>query len=56
MHRAVRQAPEADPTLPSLSLGIGIVSGEVIVGSVGGADRLAADEVRRTIAVRVAKW
>ncbi len=40
MHRAVRQAPEADPTLPSLSLGIGIVTGEVIVGSVGGADRL----------------
>lgn len=40
MHRAVRQAPETDPALPSLSLGIGIVTGEVIVGSVGGADRL----------------
>ena len=40
MHRAVRQAPATDPALPSLSLGIGIVTGEVIVGSVGGADRL----------------
>ncbi len=40
MHRAVRQAPESDPALPALSLGIGIVTGEVIVGSVGGADRL----------------
>jgi len=40
MHRAVRQAPHTDLSLPSLSLGIGIVTGEVIVGSVGGADRL----------------
>ena len=39
MHRAVRQAPAADPSLPGLELGIGIVTGEVIVGSVGGADR-----------------
>lgn len=40
MHRAVAQAPAADPALPPLALGIGIVSGEVIVGSVGGAGRL----------------
>jgi len=39
MHRAVRQAPADDPALPALALGIGIVTGEVIVGSVGGADR-----------------
>lgn len=39
MHRAVRQAPAEDPSLPGLALGIGIVTGEVIVGSVGGADR-----------------
>lgn len=39
MHRAVRKAPVDDPSLPPLSLGIGIVTGEVIVGSVGGADR-----------------
>ena len=39
MHRAVRQAPADDPSLPGLALGIGIVTGEVIVGSVGGADR-----------------
>lgn len=39
MHRAVRSAPAGDPALPPLALGIGIVTGEVIVGSVGGADR-----------------
>lgn len=39
MHRAMRKAPADDPALPPLSLGIGIVTGEVIVGSVGGADR-----------------
>ncbi|MEZ5416002.1 MAG: adenylate/guanylate cyclase domain-containing protein [Vicinamibacterales bacterium] len=39
MHRAVQRAPADDPTLPSLALGIGIVTGEVIVGSVGGGDR-----------------
>lgn len=39
MHKAVRQAPLDDPSLPALTLGIGIVTGEVIVGSVGGADR-----------------
>ncbi len=40
MHRAVRLAPQADAALPPLALGIGIVTGEVIVGSVGGAGRL----------------
>jgi adenylate cyclase len=37
MHRAVSRDATADP---ALSVGIGIVTGEVIVGSVGGASRL----------------
>ncbi len=40
MHRAVRGASVADPALPPLAVGVGIVTGEVIVGSVGGANRL----------------
>ena len=40
MHRAVRGASVADPALPLLAVGVGIVTGEVIVGSVGGANRL----------------
>lgn len=40
MHRAVRMASQTDPRLPSLAIGVGIVTGEVIVGSVGGANRL----------------
>jgi class 3 adenylate cyclase len=40
MHRAVRGAGVDDPGLPRLAVGIGIVTGEVIVGSVGGANRL----------------
>ena len=39
MHRAVREASAGDPSLPPLAVGIGIVTGEVIVGSVGGALR-----------------
>ncbi len=40
MHRAVRGASATDPALPPLAVGVGIVTGEVIVGSVGGANRL----------------
>jgi adenylate cyclase len=40
MHRAVEDAGAADPALPTLALGIGIATGEVIVGSVGGSTRL----------------
>ncbi len=40
MHRAVRGASVSDPALPPLAVGVGIVTGEVIVGSVGGANRL----------------
>ena len=40
MHRAVRGASASDPRLPPLAVGVGIVTGEVIVGSVGGANRL----------------
>jgi adenylate cyclase len=40
MHRAVANASLTDPALPALSVGIGIVTGDVIVGSVGGANRL----------------
>jgi class 3 adenylate cyclase len=40
MHRAVGTAAAADPALPPLAVGVGIATGEVIVGSVGGANRL----------------
>jgi class 3 adenylate cyclase len=40
MHRAVAAAAAADPALPPLAVGVGIATGEVIVGSVGGANRL----------------
>ena len=40
MHRAVRGASASDPRLPPLAVGVGIATGEVIVGSVGGSDRL----------------
>ena len=40
IQRAVRQAATADPALPALAVGIGIATGEVIVGSIGSADRL----------------
>jgi class 3 adenylate cyclase len=39
MHRAVGRAAHDDPALAPLALGIGIVTGEVIVGSVGGTAR-----------------
>ena len=39
MHRAVGSASVRDPSLPPLAVGVGIVTGEVIVGSVGGANR-----------------
>ena len=37
---AVRRAAAADPALPALAVGVGIATGEVIVGSIGSADRL----------------
>jgi class 3 adenylate cyclase len=40
MHRAVGAATTTDPGLPPLAIGVGIATGEVIVGSVGGANRL----------------
>jgi class 3 adenylate cyclase len=40
MHKAAQEAHRADSSLPPLSFGIGIATGEVIVGSVGGAGRL----------------
>lgn len=40
MHRAVGRADAADPSLAPLAVGVGIVTGEVVVGSVGGASRL----------------
>jgi adenylate cyclase len=40
IQRAVRQAAAADPALPALAVGVGIATGEVIVGSIGSADRL----------------
>lgn len=40
MHRAAAQAQVTDASLPPLAFGIGIATGEVLVGSVGGAGRL----------------
>jgi class 3 adenylate cyclase len=40
MHRAAARAAVTDPSLPVLAFGIGIATGEVLVGSVGGAGRL----------------
>ena len=34
------RAPATTPALPALAVGVGIATGEVIVGSVGGANRL----------------
>lgn len=40
IQRAVEEAAAGDPTLPALSVGIGIATGDVILGSIGSADRL----------------
>ena len=39
LHRGARSG-DGDPGVPALAVGVGIATGEVIVGSVGGADRL----------------
>jgi class 3 adenylate cyclase len=40
IQRAVGGASRADSTLPALSVGIGIATGDVIIGSIGSDDRL----------------
>jgi class 3 adenylate cyclase len=40
IHRAVSGASRTDPALPPLSVGIGIATGDVIIGSIGSDDRL----------------
>jgi class 3 adenylate cyclase len=40
IHRGVGAASRTDPGLPALSVGIGIATGEVIIGSIGSDDRL----------------
>ena len=40
IQRAVEGARRVDSALPALSVGIGIATGEAIVGSIGSADRL----------------
>lgn len=39
IQRSVSQASAADPQLPALAVGIGIATGDVIVGSIGSHDR-----------------
>lgn len=40
IQRAVDEEVRRDPSLPALAIGIGIATGDVILGSVGSADRL----------------
>jgi adenylate cyclase len=40
IHRAVEAASRTDSGLPALAVGIGIATGEVIIGSIGSDDRL----------------
>jgi class 3 adenylate cyclase len=49
IQRAVDEASERDPSLPPLAVGIGIATGEVIVGSIGSVDRLDYTSVGRPV-------
>ena len=40
IQRAMNRAPDDDASLPALAVGVGIATGEVLVGSIGSDDRL----------------
>ena len=49
IHRAVAAAAEQEPASGALAVGVGIASGEVIVGSIGSQDRLDYTAVGRAV-------